>query len=300
MRPILMIGHTMIMCVAGTALGADITFSGWGGDSLVFGEVTHISRPGLGTSQKIGIRPFGTLSGGFDAGAVSNSAFEMDYTAYAEDARPRAGNKVVVLLSSWESDSFREGVRASFLPGPHTPLKIVKGLDDVDVYDAVNNIHMLRKQEKENEATQAHPDSPYWATHSLVFGRIRDVTRSSRANPPLSIDFRALLTVSGGFDVAVTPELYLGADDQVMVQRDRTDPGPDALVLLVRANKSWAIASEFAEFMPGKHAPICAMESFSDAKVLSVLRAIQQLRKKETDAKSANQGNSLPGSPTKR
>jgi hypothetical protein len=295
----------------------------WQQYSVIYAEILSTNHsPPQGFS--IVIRPFGTLAGSFDAGVarelpvlvalapttvaddavgeptvrvpLDNAHFDVITVDGAKDREPTKGDKVILVLTRfWDRNwVYASGGPVNFMPGWwHQPLRIVSGFTDREVTEVMKAIRELRKDETSAESEtnggvpppQSEPRVGYWSTHCLAFGRIRGTTQTAGGEPSLSIDFEPEVTLSGSFDCGKTVRVSLSADPGVFhALRKPTPIAAKSIVLLVRKEKSWAVASERPQFMPGDHMPICEVKDFDDPKVADTLKAIQEARKNEQDS----------------
>jgi hypothetical protein len=184
---------------------------------------------------------------------------------------PPLHSTVIVAVSRMDAQNGRYCIAPGpldFMPGDHSPICEIKGLDDPSVAETAKILAAAQ----------------YWETHSLVCANIVGTAEVAGRSPMVTFDLRPKLTLSGAFDVGKTVQVspsialrHLGPNFKSYLI------GPKAIVLLVRTGDSYSISPEQPAFMPGDHSPICAVKDFDDPKVKQTLDAVQKLRHASDD-----------------
>jgi hypothetical protein len=190
---------------------------------------------------------------------------------FAPEAKlPGEGTRIVVLLARAGKRYSVFTQRAKVMPGDHSPLCLVESTSKGETLKSVPLVESVG----------------YWANHSLVYAKIKSIADAKQSETPREIVLLPKLTLSGEFDPATHPDLSVSAVSKLFTSQSPPGNGTMVIVLLVRSEKSYMVSPEPAEFMPGDgHQPICPVWDLSDHRVADALRAIRELRAKESASK---------------
>ncbi len=258
----------------------------WYLNSLMLAHVGAV-HPHPGSVPSLDLEVLGVATGRLDPGETPIITF---YFSYEYQDPPHTGDTIMahVWRDAVEDGAFHaveEG--ASFMTGWYRVLPN-RATTDREFTDVTEKVRELRTGNKPVarpglpfEPRRDDPTPTYWETHSVIYGEVRSTWDESVEKQTIAMDFRPRLKLSGPFDPALMPKLSVVADAKYLRPPFNQSPLGNALLFLSGDGEKYRVASELADFMPGDHAPICAVKDFDDPKVVDTLKRIQELRKKE-------------------
>jgi hypothetical protein len=283
----------------------------WRSHSVVVADAEKADPAGDGAVRYLFLVR-GTLSGDYDAGRGPRLAvvLKRDVRPMVLDERvmgiePRRDTMLLLLEKSESDGQWRIPVeRAAFMPYTNDPIIQANAPRWAQHCNAVaeaidGTLHEIQKRRGAAAVVPAPPKqaasrvvaladaaAPYWRTHSLIYADVGGTIRSDGQTPQYTFDLRPKLTLSGAFDAGKTPSVSASiALKDLGPNFNPSSIGSKAIVVLVRTGDSYAISPERPAFMPGDHAPICAVKDFDDPKVKETLEAVQKLRHAIDEAK---------------
>ncbi|HEX4000966.1 MAG TPA: hypothetical protein VHX65_20645 [Pirellulales bacterium] len=234
----------------------------WTWNCIIYAEVSHEwTKSGDSGSGTIVLHVLGTLSGGYDAGAVPILKVNC---ARRVAAKPR--DKVLVALFSTDILAAKPSKNHEYVvqfdwreaEPAIEPFRIVNRLSDAPVRGTLASVQELRQKPR----PIAGRSPKFWRQHSVVYAEASEVVPSSTSDRQ-RYAFEILGTLSGEYDAAKTHELFFDANFRSLffILDDRVSKisrGDKMLLLLARTGprKDWRIADERAEFMPFTRDPI--------------------------------------------
>lgn len=238
----------------------------WKTHSLIAAEVKKLQK--LETPQAVAVLTLTLKSravGFLDPHDTPQIDVEVPPKLFAAGAElPGKGSSINVLIAR---DGTRYTVakeRLKFMPGDHSPLCLALKKDGG--YDF--------------KPVPLAESAGYWATHSLVFAKIKTVADSKQPGKT-EIAIEAQATIAGRHDPALKSEISVTADSKLFKSQSAPGAGTMALVLFDATEKGFVIPSEANDFMPGPaHHPICQVWDLADNRVAETLKAIQDFREK--------------------
>ena len=245
----------------------------------------------IGSPDTMVLRPEGTLSGGFDAGKVSELTLAGLFNSAGEGAQSeygiKAGDKVLVVLSRSERHGYVipfDG--AVYMPSGQLPVAVVRGFADRRVLDTLSQIQQIRKKPAMDSGT----GEQYWQDHSVILAKygFLDLDLRQHRQGAWKVIVFPIGTISGSFDTGRFSKLALEWDyslrDEIPARRHM--PG-DIVMLVVRnagGSDDFHSPEGWSAFMPGIHESMRIVKSDAVPKLSSpneisaTLAAVQKLR----------------------